>query len=94
MQTSVTISTLISTCPAPISTAEGVTNALYWFDLVKAFALNSTDTNLPNRMPLIRDCNYYASEVVINTTEYNPINNNLMHIKSGLQAISTLAGTS
>ena len=84
-----TIQTLISTCPAPVSTAEGVTNALEWFYLVYVFCMESTDANVPTRLTVADKASFYYTETALATTEYNPLNNRLMHIKVALDAIKT-----
>lgn len=83
----VTISSLISTCPAPVSTSEGVSNSLIWFNLVHVFACKATDTVMPTRFRVADDSAMYADDTVLATTDYDTLNNRLMHIKFQLQAI-------
>lgn len=84
-----TIQTLISTCPAPVSTAEGVSTAIEWLYLVYVFCIESTDANVPTRLTVADKASYYYTETVLMTTEYNTLNNRLMHIKFALDAIKT-----
>lgn len=83
----ITITQLINTCPAPVSTAEEVTNSLTWFDLVYVFCNEETDTTIPTRFRVGNDSAKYADETRLMTTEYNELNNKLMHIKCQLNAI-------
>ena len=84
-----TIQTLISTCPVPVSTAEGVSRALEWLYLVYVFCMESTDTSVPTRLTVADKASYYYTETVLMTTEYNALNNRLMHIKLALDAIKS-----
>ena len=84
----ITITQLINTCPAPVSTAEGVTNSLTWFDLVYVVCNEETDTNIPTRFRVGNDSAKYADETRLLTTEYEELNNKLMHIKCQLNAIN------
>lgn len=85
MTTTMSFTELYNHCPT-VTDASGVVSALEWLETVKAFALNSTDADMPNRMPVARDCNYYAAQIDKATTEYAPINNALTHVKEAIRA--------
>lgn len=80
------LSDLIRDCPAPVSTDAGVTDALYWNDLVLTFALTQTEELIPNKAQIINECNLYRPIFIITGKEYETYNNALMHVKSLLDA--------
>lgn len=80
------LSDLIRDCPAPVSTDAGVTDALYWNDLVLTFALTQTEELIPNKTQIINECNLYRPIFIITGKEYETYNNALMHVKSLLDA--------
>lgn len=86
----VTVSTLVSSCPAPVSDAAGVTNALTWLALVHDFALSTDNRTLQNRHTVINYSIIYFNQIKIADTDYALINNELMHIKLLLTAQQTL----
>ena len=100
MTTNITVTNLISRARGgggvdgifPVSTQAGVVNAVTWFELVKAFSLNSKEDDLPNKMALIRDC----TEIVAHTTvlpamtAYDGINNDGSKVLSSLDAIKAM----
>lgn len=89
-----TISQIISTCPAPVSTSAGVTTALEWLAITEAFALAAESVDLPNRHTIINLSEIYFSDTKVATTEYDKLNNALMHIKTLYEAIVTITPTS
>lgn len=80
------ISSLISTCPAPVSDASGVSSALIWNDLVLAWTTTQPIDDVPVRQQLLNDCNLYHPQIIINSTDYGTVNNALMHVRSLLQS--------
>lgn len=80
------ISDLIHDCPAPVSDDAGVTNALYWNDLVLTFAITQTEELIPNRSQIINDCNLFHPLFIVTGKDYGTYNNALMHVKSLLDA--------
>ena len=86
----VTISSLISTCPAPISDATGVSNAIGWLALANDFALAQDNKNLYNRHSIINYSLIYMNNINIGDTNYADINDKLMHIKYFLTAQQTM----
>lgn len=93
MTTTVTVAELISSCPAPVSDATGVTNGIYWFELVSAWCIVKTEADVPNKTGMKNKCDAFSMDTKINTTDYANLNNNLMHIKGMLQALVELAGS-
>ena len=89
----VTPTSLINACPAPVSTAEGVTQGIYWFELTSAFCIVSSDSDVPNRLPMRNKCDAFSADTKVKTTDYDSLNNNLMHIKGMLQAVVELQST-
>ena len=87
------ISTLISTCPAPVSDAAGVSTALTWLATCEAFCLTQDNNAVPNRHSIINNSEIYLMETPIGAMDsYTEFNNKLMHIKfmlMGVQALTT-----
>lgn len=86
------LSTLINNCPAPISTAEGVTQAITWLNTARVFCDVSTIEAVPNKTDIAVRAQSFADSIAIASTDYSSINNNLMHIKlmlGGVQAVIT-----
>lgn len=88
----VTIASLISTCPAPVSDASGVTSGLTWLATTEAFCLTQDDKKVPTKHTIIN-----ASESLFFKTpndalsSYGEFNDGLSHIKlllSGVNAIT------
>lgn len=86
----VTVSSLVSTCPAPVSDAAGVTNGLTWLALVHDFALSVDNRTLENRHTVINYSIIYFNAIKVKDTDFDLINNDLMHIKLLLTAQQTL----
>lgn len=78
----------------PVSTSAGFKSGCQWFEAVKAFALNSKETDLPNKMAIVRDCTEIMSHTTIvpAPTNYSEINNDGEKIIAALTAITYLAG--
>lgn len=93
MNTNKTINQIISSCPAPVSSSSTVSDALYWVDLVNVWSRVTTQ-ELPNKEHIINMCNLGAPEIIILSTDYDTINNILMHIKSALNAVVNVEATS
>lgn len=100
MTTSITVADLISRARGgggvsaifPVSTQAGVVQAVTWFELVKAFSLNSKEDDLPNKMALVRDCTEIVSHTTVlpAMTTYDGINNDGSKILSSLDAIEAM----
>lgn len=86
----VTIQQLINTCPAPVADAAGVTSAITWCALSEAFAMEQKLEDMPNKHLIINTAEATFINTEIQTTDYAPINDGLMHVKTALQAIQTL----
>ena len=84
------IAQIISSCPAPVSDASGVSSALAWLAITHAFALESAPTDLSNRDTIINMSNRYFNDIELLSTDYPDINNKLMHIKDLYLAIQSL----
>lgn len=87
-----TLQALVNACPAPVSSAEGVSNAMKWFEIVSVFAIehsnDPTDTDyMPNAMYVRNLCEVNARNTILMSTDYNSINNNLMHVKVACDAV-------
>ena len=86
------ITTLISTCPAPVSDAAGVTTGLTWLATCEAFCLSQDNNKVPNRHTIINQSEIYF----LNTkdgamTDYSLFNDQLKHIKYLLNGVNALA---
>lgn len=86
----VTVTTLISTCPAPVADATGVSNGLVWLALSAAFANDQMTTAQHDFQPIKSRAYTYFDLIKLSSTDYVDINNKLMHIKDMLSAINTL----
>lgn len=85
-----TIAQLINACPVTVSTAEGVTQAITWFDTVVVFCEKSTVIEIPTKTDIAVRAQSFADATEIGSTDYGPLNNKLMHIKlmlGGVQAV-------
>lgn len=82
-----TLQALVNACPAPVSTAAGVTSALEWFEIANVFAIESKESDLPNRMYIRNLCEVFAKNTIVQSEDYATINNNLMHVKVALDAV-------
>lgn len=82
-----TLQALVNACPAPVSTDAGVTSAMEWFEIVNVFAIENTDNVLPNAMYVRNLSEVFAKNTILKSTDYDSINNNLMHLKVALDAV-------
>lgn len=86
-----TISELITmynnTVNPPVSTAEGISQAIRWFNIVEVFALENPE-EVPNGNTLIFACEESARNADINSTNYDKLNNDLVHVHAMLYAIT------
>ena len=77
-----TIATLISNCPAPVSDAAGVTTALTWLATVEAFCMDQPLNEVPNKHVIINAAEKYFFDTPNEAlTNYSEFNNQLIHIK-------------
>lgn len=72
---------------APVSTAEGVSNAISWFNIVEVYALMNGETT-PNANTIIFACEESARNTEVMDTDYAKVNNYLYHIRCMLYAIT------
>ena len=86
----VTISSLISTCPAPVADATGVSNGLVWLALTAAYANDNMTTTKHDFQPIKSRAYTYFDLIKLSSTDYVDINNKLVHIKDMLSAINSL----
>ena len=85
------LATLISSCPAPVSTAENVSSALAWLATAAAYANDHIGFNEAHDYQPIKTRSYiYFDQIKLSSTDYVDINNKLMHIKDMLLAIQAL----
>lgn len=84
----ITIDTLLTRYQSimPVSTAEGVSNAMTWIALTHDFSLTVDETTLANRDLCISLCEQYFKLMDINSDDYNTVNDNMKHIRDLLQA--------
>lgn len=84
----ITVQTLLTRYQsiAPVSTAEGVSNAMTWIALTDAFALTVDNETLCNRDLCMSLCEMYFKLMDINSTDYSRVNDYLKHIRDLLQA--------
>lgn len=85
------ISTLISNCPAPVSNATGVENAVAWLALTAAFANDNMTISQHDFQPVKSRSYTYFDLIRLSTTDYADVNNKLYHIKDMLTAINSLS---
>lgn len=88
----ITLSALITACPAPVDSSGDITDALFWIDLVEVWAEEQNESDLPNRMKIINMCYLYTPEIYVgtNSSDYDGVNNLLMHVRSALTAVQTM----
>lgn len=86
----VTVTTLISTCPAPVADATGVSNGLIWLALSAAYANDQMTTAKHDFQPIKSRAYTYFDLIKLSSIDYVDINNKLMHIKDMLLAINSL----
>lgn len=88
----ITVQTLLTRYQtiAPVSTAEGVSNAMTWIALAHAFALTVGNDDLCNRDLCISLCEMYFKLMDISSNDYARVNNYLKHIRDLLQAQNEL----
>ena len=86
------IATLISTCPAPVSDATGITTGLTWLATCEAFCLSQDNNKVPNRHTIINQSEIYFLETPTGAMDnYSEFNDKLMHIKLLLSGVNALA---
>lgn len=76
-----------NTVNPPVSTAEGVSNAIRWFNIVEVFALENPE-EVPNGNTVIFACEESARNANIYDTYYDKLNNDLVHVHAMLYAIT------
>lgn len=82
MTTTLTIANLITAC----GSATSETKAREVIETARAFALNSTDNDMPNRMPVARECTIYLSD--LSSTNYSA---RITNLKKSLEAVQNLS---
>lgn len=85
-----TLTALINACPRPVSTSEGVTQAITWFDTVVVFCEKSAIDEIPTKTDIAVRAQSFADGTQVGTTEYTVLNDKLMHIMcmlGGVQAV-------
>lgn len=85
------IATIISGCPAPVSTSSGVEDAIEWLALAAAFADENIGKDTHNYLPVKTDAYIYFNDIQITDIGYPVINNKLLHVKDMLIAIQSLS---
>lgn len=76
-----------NTVHPPVSTAEGVSLAIEWFNVVEVFCLENKDT-VPNADTIIFACEEASRNTEVMDTDYAKVNNYLYHIRCMLYAIT------
>lgn len=76
-----------NTVNPPVSTAEGVSQAIRWFNIVEVFALENPE-EVPNGNTVIFACEESARNTNIYSTDYDKLNNDLVHVHAMLYAIT------
>lgn len=84
------IQQVISTCPAPVSTAEGVSTAITWFNVARVFADVAKESDVPNKIDISARAQSYADNTDVGSTDYTRLNNRLYHIKQMYQGVVTV----
>lgn len=86
----VTVTSLISTCPAPVANATGVQNGVTWLALAAAFANDNMTISQHDFQPIKSRAYTYFDLIKLSTNDYVDVNNKLMHVKDMLSAINSL----
>jgi len=89
----VDVASLISTCPAPVSTANGVENAVAWLALSAAWAKDVMSTYAHDTQPIKTRAYTYFDLIRLSTTDYADVNDKLYHVKDMLTALQSLSTT-
>lgn len=76
-----------NTVNPPVSTAEGVSQAIRWFNIVEVFALENPE-EVPNGNTVIFACEEASRNADIHETNYDRLNNDLVHVHAMLYAIT------
>lgn len=76
-----------NTVNPPVSTAEGVSQAIRWFNIVEVFALENPE-EVPNGNTVIFACEEASRNADIYETNYDRLNNDLVHVHAMLYAIT------
>ena len=84
------LATLISTCPATITDASGIANAITWLATCGTFADMSDTAAVPNKS-MVKSYSYaYWENINSNSTDYASANSYCQHIKALLQGDVTV----
>lgn len=81
-----------NTVNPPVTTAEGVSQAIRWFNIVEVFALEHPE-EVPNGNTVIFACEESARNADIHATNFDSLNNDLVHVHAMLYAITQQAST-
>lgn len=76
-----------NTVNPPVTNAEGVSQAIRWFNIVEVFALENPD-EVPNGNTVIFACEEASRNADIYATNYDNLNNDLVHVHAMLYAIT------
>ena len=76
-----------NTVNPPVSTAEGVSQSIRWFNIVEVYALEHPE-EVPNGNTVIFACEESARNADIHDTNYDKLNNDLVHVQAMLYAIT------
>ena len=86
----VTIQMMVNDCPAPISTVAGISDAMLWLSMCEVFAQVMEQSDLPNKTSIISYVNQVLPTFDINDTSYDRYNNQLLHVKFLLNAVTQI----
>ena len=91
----VTVASLISTCPAPVSDANGIASAKTWLATCNVFALESKRNELCNKDAIANNSEIYLLAITYAATtptadELYNVNDKLYHIKDLLSGWNTV----
>lgn len=86
----VTIQMMVNSCPAPISTVAGISDAILWLAECEVFAQVMEQSDLPNKTSIITYVNQIIQTFDINDTSYDRYNNQLLHVKFLLNAVTQI----
>lgn len=92
MTTSIPLATVITRCPAPVDAPSEISDGLLWVDFVNVW-VRVTNVEIPNKQYIINLCDLYAPNFYVNSnnSNYDDVNNMLMHIKSALLAVQSVS---
>ena len=86
-----TITDLIGACPAPVSTAEGVSTAITWLNSCVVFCDIADANKIPTKTDIAVRAQSYADNTPTGAlSSYTELNDRLLHIKLMLGGVTAV----